>query len=151
MRYFEEGVANSDVRPGIIKLASSSNELTTGEVKAFRACAKAQWRMGLAITTHVQGLGAAESQLDLLEAAGAEASRVILGHTAPYVVEIPWVARGLMNRGASFLLTNLRTDGPSESTKRLVAEIRRLFDDGFGDRLTLRPVGAARLDVGGSQ
>jgi predicted metal-dependent phosphotriesterase family hydrolase len=62
---------------------------------------------------------------------------VILGHTAPHVVEIPWVVRRLMKRGATFVLTNLRTDGPAESTKRLVTEIRRLFDDGFGDRLTL--------------
>ena len=134
---FEEGIRGSEVRPGIIKLASTSSELTPGEAKAFVAGAKAQRRTGLAITTHVQGLGTAEAQLCHLEAAGADASRVILGHTASHVVEIPWVVRNLMKRGATFLLTNLRMDGPPRFAERLVTEIRRLFDDGFGDRLTL--------------
>ncbi|NLE46109.1 MAG: hypothetical protein GX620_15425 [Chloroflexi bacterium] len=134
---FEEGIHGSQVKPGIIKLASTSSELTPGEVKTFQAGAKAQQQTGLAITTHVQGLGTAEAQLNTLEAAGADASRVILGHTAWHVVEIPWVVRSLMERGAMFLLTNLRTDGPAQPMARLVTEIRRLFDDGFGDHLAL--------------
>ena len=92
----EEGVGGPAVRAGIIKLAPSSGELTPGEVKAFRAGVKAQRRTGLVITTHAQGLGAAEAQLDVMEAAGAGALRVILGHTAPHAVEIPSVVRGLI-------------------------------------------------------
>ena len=134
---FEEGIRGSDVRPGIIKLASSSSEFTPGEEKALRAGALAQQRTGLAITTHVQGLGAAEAQLNLLEDAGADPSRVILGHTAHHVLHIPWVVRSLMQRGATFLLTNLRMDYSLDFNEGIVREIRRLFNDGFGDRLAL--------------
>ncbi len=94
-----------------------------------------QQRTGLCITTHAAGL-VAEAQLNLLEA-GADPSRVVLGHTGRVIVETPWVARQLMKRGATLLPTNLRVDGPIAGDRRLVNEIRRLFDDGLGDRIVL--------------
>ena len=133
----EEGIHGSDLRPGIIKLASTLAETTLGEQKAFRAGAQAQQRTGLSITTHANGYGVAKAQLDILEAAGADPPRVILGHTARDIVETPWVVRGLMDRGATFLPTNLRMDGDPRFMQRLANEINRLFDDGYGDRLVL--------------
>lgn len=134
---FSEGIHGSDLRPGIIKLASTLSELTPGEQKAFRAGAKAQRLTGLAITTHANAHGAAEAQLELLERSGADPHRVILGHTARDIVETPWTVRRAMNRGATYLPTNLRMDENPEFYRRLVTEVRRLFDDGYGDRLTL--------------
>jgi len=134
---FEEGIKGTDVRPGIIKMASTKPQITPLEEKAIRAAAKAQRCTGLAITTHAVGLGVAEAQLNLLEEAGADASRVILGHTQLNVVETPWAVRRCMDRGATYLPTNLRMDGDPNFIRRLVDEIRRLFDDGYGDRLVL--------------
>jgi len=137
LQEFKEGIGGSDLKPGIIKLASTLSCLTPGEQKAFRAGAKAQRQTGLCITTHANGLGVAAAQLKLLEQAGADPSRVILGHTARDIVEVPWEVRRSMDRGATFLPTNLRMDGDPRFMQRLVNEIRRLFDDGYGDRLTL--------------
>jgi len=137
IREFEDGIAGSDVKPGIIKMASTLPDLTTAERKANQASAKAQRATGMAVTTHAVGLGVAKSQLDTLEAAGADPTRVILGHTNADVVETPWVVRECMDRGATYLLTNLRMDGDLRGQQRLVDAINRLFDAGYGDRLTL--------------
>jgi phosphotriesterase-related protein len=134
---FENGIRGSSVRPGIIKLASTKPTMTTGEEKAFRAGALAQRRTGLCITTHAIELGTAEAQLDLLESAGVNPSRVILGHAQRHIVETPWVVRRCMDRGAVFLPTNLRMDREFDYIRRLVNGIRRLFDGGYGDRLVL--------------
>lgn len=137
VREFEEGIAGSDMRPGIIKVASTRPTLTEAEAKAIQASAKAQRATGMAITTHAVGLGVAESQLNALEAAGADPTRVILGHTSRDIVETPWIVRRCMDRGATYLPTNLRMDGSPIHEKCLVDGIRRLFDEGYGDRLTL--------------
>ena len=134
---FERGIRGSALRPGIIKLASTKPDFTAGEEKAFRAGAQAQRRTGLCITTHAVDLGVPEAQLNLLEAAGADLRRVVLGHTSRLIVETPWVARRCLDRGATLLPTNLRMDREFEFNRRLVSGIRRLFDQGYGDRLVL--------------
>jgi len=134
---FEGGIRGSDVRPGVIKLATTLVDLTDAERKSFQAGAKAQRATGMAITTHAVGLGVAKSQLDTLEAAGADPGRVMLGHTNSDIVETPWVVRQCMDRGATFLATNLRVDGDPRGLQRLVNELNRLFDHGYGDRLGL--------------
>ena len=66
----EQGIRGSDVRAGIIKLASTRTAFTPLEEKAFRAGALAQRRTGLCITTHVEPglepLASPVAQLDLL-------------------------------------------------------------------------------------
>jgi len=133
---FDEGIRGSNVRPGVIKLASTRPELTPLEQKAFRAGVKAQRRTGLAITTHATGFSA-QAQFSLLLEAGANPTRVILGHTNSVIAETPWVARSLAANGATLLPTNLRMDGDPVGNQRLVDGIRRLFDQGHGDRLVL--------------
>jgi len=134
---FETGIRGSGVRTGIIKLASTLPEFTPGEEKAFRAGARAQRQTGLCITTHAVGMGVPEAQVNLLDAAGADLRRVIIGHTSRHIVETPWVARQLMDRGVTLLPTNLRMDREFDFNRRLVNGIRRFFDAGYGDRLVL--------------
>jgi len=134
---FEGGIRGSEVRPGIIKLASTLAEFTAAERKALEAGAKAQRATGMAITTHAVGVGVGKAQLDTLEAAGADPARVILGHTNADLVETPQAVRQCMQRGAVFLPTNLRMDGDQREIQRLVDGINDLFDEGYGDRLVL--------------
>lgn len=134
---FEEGISGSRVRPGVIKLASTKPILTVGEEKALRAGAIAQRRTGLCITTHALALGTAEAQLALLEAAGADPRRVILGHVSRQIVETPEAIRRCLDRGATILPTNLRMDLEFSFDQRLVDGIRQLFNEGYGDRLVL--------------
>jgi predicted metal-dependent phosphotriesterase family hydrolase len=134
---WDAGIRGTQVRPGIIKLAATGRSLMPAEEKAFRAGALAQQRTGLCITTHARAMGAPETQAVLLESAGADLRRVILGHTSAHLVETPWAARWCMERGATLLLTDLRMDGPFAYSRRLVAAIRRFFNEGYGDRLVL--------------
>ena len=74
------GVARSGVKPGILKVATSAATVTPVEEQIVRAAAYAQRRTGLPITTHTHYTLQAERQIDILEDAGADLDRVVIGH-----------------------------------------------------------------------
>jgi phosphotriesterase-related protein len=74
------GLDGTGVKPGIIKVATSRQAIHPAERIALRGAAIAQRRTGLAITTHADLTRFAEEQVDILEAAGADLSRVVIGH-----------------------------------------------------------------------
>lgn len=78
MRELQLGV--NGVRPGVIKLGSSLDQITAGERKAFTAAALAQRATGAPITTHTEAGRLALEQLELLIGAGADPERIIIGH-----------------------------------------------------------------------
>lgn len=86
VRHVQEGV--NGVRAGIIGEVASHNEpapnpnyqLRPAERRVFEAAAKAHRRTGVAITTHAALGRAGHAQLDVLENAGADLSRVAIGH-----------------------------------------------------------------------
>lgn len=137
VREFEEGIHGSQVRPGCLKLGTSSKDLTPIEVKTFKAVALAHKATGLFVTTHCTSKGAHVSQLGLLESEGVDPHRVVLGHTTGPVVNDNATVRQCMDRGAIFAPTNLRMDGGWEFWPKFVETIHRFFDDGYGDRLVL--------------
>jgi phosphotriesterase-related protein len=61
--------------------------LSEAETKVFRAAAGAQKRTGAAISTHASLGRGGHAQLDVLEAAGADLSRVVIGHCDTYANE----------------------------------------------------------------
>ena len=76
-----EGVGDSRVRSGIIGEIGCSWPLTDNERKVLRAAALAQIETGVAITVHPSRNEAALAQIrDILAEAGADLTRVILGH-----------------------------------------------------------------------
>ena len=86
VRQIAEGT--DGVRAGLIGELMSHNEpvsncasyqLTTGEARVFQAAAQAQRQTGVAISTHAYG-GAGHAQLDVLERAGVDLQRVVIGH-----------------------------------------------------------------------
>jgi phosphotriesterase-related protein len=137
IREFEEGIHGTTVRPGCLKLGTSSKDLTPTELKTFRAAARAHKATGLFITTHCTRPGAHVAQLEALEKEGVDPYRVVIGHTASHLVNENQTVRECMRRGATFLPTNLRMDGDWEFIAALVKAIRQLFEDGLGDRLVL--------------
>ena len=87
VRQIEEG--NDGVRAGLIGELASHNEpvpdpsgyrLYEPEQRVFVAAAKAQRRAGVAISTHAALGRAGHAQLDVLERAGADLTRVVIGH-----------------------------------------------------------------------
>jgi predicted metal-dependent phosphotriesterase family hydrolase len=68
---------------------ASSYKLHTLESKVFRAAARVQKRTGAAISTHASLGRAGHAQLDILEQAGADLSKVAIGHCDAHWHEDP--------------------------------------------------------------
>ena len=75
-----DGIRGSGVLPAVIKVASGARAISELEETVFRAAAIAQRETGLAITTHTTRTAQASNQIDLLEAAGADLGRTVIGH-----------------------------------------------------------------------
>ncbi|MFN8619617.1 MAG: phosphotriesterase-related protein [Chloroflexota bacterium] len=77
----EGGVGDTGIRPGIIGEIGTWDPLHPTEAKVLRAAARAQRATGLAITIHNHiAARAGLAVLDILEAAGADLTRVVMGH-----------------------------------------------------------------------
>lgn len=78
----EVGVNGTGIRAGVIgEIGTGVNHILPGEERVFRAAALAQQKTGVAITTHTTRWGSlALEQIALLREAGADLSKVIIGH-----------------------------------------------------------------------
>lgn len=75
-----EGIAGTGIKPGIIKLASSKDEITEYEKMFFRAAAKIQQETGIILLTHTQEGTMGPEQARLLIELGADPNKIIIGH-----------------------------------------------------------------------
>ncbi|MDN5697389.1 MAG: phosphotriesterase-related protein [Rubrobacter sp.] len=75
-----EGIGDTGVKAGVIKLASSKDEITPYEAMFFRAGARAQRETGVPIITHTQEGTMGPEQAELLMAEGADPNRTAIGH-----------------------------------------------------------------------
>lgn len=128
------GTGRHRVRPGVIKIGSSENEIRPVEETAIRAAAQAHRETGLSITTHTEAGTIADKQLDLLSAHGVAADRVILGHLDRRMDH--GYLRSLLDRGAfvSFDQIGKPYYGPDEPKARMIAT---LIGEGYQDQLLL--------------
>lgn len=152
----EDGVGDTGIRPGIIGEIGTWDPLHPTEAKLLRAAAMAQRATGLAITVHVHiAARAGLAILDLLEAAGADLSRVVLGHldiafghldtdeTSVLAQHREIAARGAYVEydtfGAEVFAPRSPVTPPFWTPSDLVRAraVAQLVADGFGDRLLL--------------
>lgn len=75
-----EGIAGTGIKPGIIKVASSKDEITDYEAMFFRAAASVQQKTGIVILTHTQEGTMGPEQAKLLLDHGADPANIIIGH-----------------------------------------------------------------------
>lgn len=76
-----DGIGSTGIKPGIIKCATSHNQITAYEEKVLRAAARAHKATGTPITTHTEEGTMGPEQLAIFESEGADPSRVIIGHS----------------------------------------------------------------------
>ena len=137
------GLGGTDVRPGIIGEIGTSSPVHPDEAKVLRVAAAAQAKTGLAINVHVAIFRReALAALDILEAAGADLSRVVISH----LDEQPDTAyhRAILERGAYVEYDTFGSesyfdgDGSAEpSDRERVDCLIELLDAGFGDRMLI--------------
>jgi phosphotriesterase-related protein len=75
-----DGISDTGIKPGIIKLASSKDEITEYEKMFFRAAARIQLETGIVILTHTQEGTMGPEQAKLLIEQGADPAHIIIGH-----------------------------------------------------------------------
>jgi phosphotriesterase-related protein len=137
------GLGGTDVRPGIIGEIGTSSPIHPDEAKVLRAAAAAQARTGLAINVHVAIFRReALAALDILEAAGADLSRVAVSHLDEQPDTV--YHRAILQRGAYVEYDTFGSEsyfdgaGSAEpSDRERVDCLIELLDAGFGDRLLI--------------
>lgn len=75
-----EGIDGTNIKAGVIKLASSYNEITPMEETFFKAAARVQKETGVVIITHTQLGTMGPEQAKLLIKYGAAPNKIAIGH-----------------------------------------------------------------------
>lgn len=139
VREFEEGADGTDVRPGIIgEIGTDKPWLSAQEERVFRAAAVASRRTGMAVTTHAVMSPVGLAQLLVMQDAGIDPTRVVIGHADSYP-DLDHHLR-IIERGASIefdFLGMAFTPQERHGEPRLVRLLLELLDRGHADRILL--------------
>jgi predicted metal-dependent phosphotriesterase family hydrolase len=139
IREFEEGAEGTGVRPGIIgEIGTDKAWLSAQEERVFRAVARASRATGMAVMTHAVMSPVGLAQLDVLQDAGADPARVVVGHADSYPELDHWLR--IVDRGASVECDFLGMSfTPQErlGEARLIPLLLEMLARGHADRLLL--------------
>ena len=128
------GIDGTTIRAGVIKAGSSRDKVTSAEAKVLAAAALAQAATGAPITTHTTAGTMALEQARTLVDAGADPSRVTLGHLDRRLAYEEH--RALAREGFTLGYDCVSKDWYEPDARR-VATILRLVDDGLCSQVTL--------------
>jgi phosphotriesterase-related protein len=76
-----EGIGNSGIRAGLIKVASGSPTISAYERKLIEAAGRAAATVGCPILTHTDDASCGVEQIEILVAQGVPAHRILVGHS----------------------------------------------------------------------
>ncbi|MGC3954534.1 MAG: hypothetical protein QM804_09825 [Propionicimonas sp.] len=133
-----EGVAGTGIRAGLIKLGTSEGVVTPYERKVIQAAARAQQLTGAPIITHTQAGTMGPEQARLLVEAGADPTRIVVGHMCGNAKDLDYqratlatgVGIGFDRIGLNRMFNDI-TDADRMDT------IVALWAEGYGDRIFL--------------
>jgi len=80
MREITQGIGDTGVKAGVIKVATGHGCISPYEDMVFKAAARAQKETGVPIITHTEAGTMGPEQADLLISEGADPKRVMIGH-----------------------------------------------------------------------
>lgn len=128
-----EGIDDTSIRAGFIKLAMSDDGPLPLEIRNLRAAVKASQRTGAVIGSHTVGGKVARQEMDILEEAGLDLHRFIWIHaqTEPELSILLEAAR----RGAYVELDSV--GAPYQVQEELVDRVLALIGAGYIDRILL--------------
>lgn len=76
----EDGIAKTGIRPGIIKLGTSKDEITPYEKMFFDAAARIHRETGIMILTHTSEGTMGPEQAEMLIDLGVDPAKIVIGH-----------------------------------------------------------------------
>ncbi|TET75368.1 MAG: phosphotriesterase-related protein [Dehalococcoidia bacterium] len=80
MKEITQGIGDTGVKAGVIKVATGQGEISPYEERVLRAAAWAQKETGVPIITHTEGGTMGPEQAALLISEGATPERIVIGH-----------------------------------------------------------------------
>jgi len=92
------GIGPRKIKAGIIKCATSANQIGQSETKALTAAAQTALATGVNITTHTEQGTMGPEQMDIFEGVGLDPKRVTIGHCSDSA-DIGYLVR-ILKRGA---------------------------------------------------
>lgn len=132
-----EGIAGSGIKPGVIKLASSKDEITEYEKMFFRAGARIQQETGAVILTHTQEGTMGPEQVRLLIENGADPGKIIIGHMCGNTD--PEYHKQVMDQGVRIGLDRFGIQGMvgAPFDQERIQTLLTLLNDGYEDQILL--------------
>jgi len=139
IREIEHGIDDTDIKAGVIKVASRADVLSPVEERVFKAAARASKATGVAIETHTNARRrGGDKQIEIFEAEGVSAARVSLGHSDD-TDDVNYLL-GLAKRGYTLGMDHAfrgMTQGEKVPWKARVEYIKQLIDAGFVGQIFL--------------
>jgi len=143
-RDIEHGVQDTEVRAGILKVATDEKGMTPGVEKVVRAVARAHRRTGAPISTHTHA--ATERGIDqqrVFTEEGVDLSRVVIGHSGD-TEDILYLEK-LIAAGSYIGMDRFGIDSFMPTNKR-VAVIATLCERGHADKIVLSHDASCYID-----
>ena len=147
VKEIEQGIEDTDIRAGVIKVATDEEGITPFLDKALRAAARASKATGTPIVAHTNAhVRSAEPQAALYESEGLDPGKVCLGHS-DNSIDLAYLT-GLLRRGYWLGMDHM-TRGllpPGQAATPAIEpylwphraeRIKALVDAGFANRLLL--------------
>lgn len=130
----KDGIDGTDIKAGVIGEVGTSQEITAAEKKLLQAAALAQKETGVPIITHLTLGSCGLEQLEILENAGADLTKVALSHLdlaagIGYVLEL--AARGV------FIGIDTIGKLKYQSDEFRIKLIKELIKAGFKDQILI--------------
>ncbi len=138
VREIEVGIEGTDIKAGVIKVATDQEGVTPEGETILRAAARTQLRTGVPISTHTSATArVGEKQIAIFEEEGVDLRHVCIGHSND-TTDVEYLA-GMARKGAYVGLDHYpggRQPGALDWEQRTEV-LKRLLDAGVGDRLML--------------
>jgi phosphotriesterase-related protein len=134
IRELTEGIGETGIKAGIIKIASGPGQITDYEKTVLQAAAKASNATGAPITTHTDQGTMGDQQQKLLTELGVPASRIVIGHSCG--TDDHAYHMGIARGGSYLGFDRFGIDMLFPDEKR-VASLVRLIRAGAGDRVVV--------------
>lgn len=133
-----DGIEGTDIRAGVIKLASSFNEITPTEEIFFKAAARVQKETGVPVITHTQQGTMGPQQAKLLIDNGADPSKIAIGHMCGST-DLDY-HEAVLKQGVYINMDRFGLEGElfhTPTDEQRMDVIQALTEKGYGDKILL--------------
>jgi len=135
VRDIEAGIQGTDIKAGILKVATDEQGVTKGVEMVLRAVARAHRRTGVPISTHTHaGTERGLDQQRIFKEEGVDLSRAVIGHSGD-TEDVAYLEK-LISAGSYIGMDRFGIDSMLPTDRR-VATIAELCERGYAERMVL--------------